>query len=67
MRFLRPLLGVTRLDRKRNCDIRNRLKVDNISEDIISYQNNWIGHLKRMDSNHIPKLAFHTNLEDDGT
>jgi hypothetical protein len=55
--FLRPLLGLTSLDRQRNSDIRNRLKVDNILEDIISYQKNWIDHLKRMDRNRIPKLA----------
>jgi hypothetical protein len=30
MKFLRPLLGITRLD----CHIHNRLKVDNIVEDI---------------------------------
>jgi hypothetical protein len=30
LRFLRPLLGLTRLDRQRISDIRNRLKVDNI-------------------------------------
>jgi hypothetical protein len=57
MRFLRPLLGLTRLDRRRNSDIHNRLKVDNILEDIISYQKNWIDHLKQMDRNRIPKLA----------
>jgi hypothetical protein len=57
MRFLRPLLGLTRLDRQRNSDIRNRLKVDNILEDTL-YQKNWIDHLKRMDTNRIPKLAF---------
>jgi hypothetical protein len=34
MRFLRPLLGLTRLDHQRNPDICNRLKVDNIVEDI---------------------------------
>jgi hypothetical protein len=33
IRFLRPLLGLTRLDCHRNPDIRNRLKVDNIVED----------------------------------
>jgi hypothetical protein len=57
MRFLRPLLGPTRLDRQRNTDIRNRLKVDNILEDIKSHQKNWIDHLKQMDRNRIPKLA----------
>jgi hypothetical protein len=33
MRFLRPLLGLTRLDCQKTPDIRNRLKVDNIVED----------------------------------
>jgi hypothetical protein len=37
MRFLRPLLGLTRLDRQRNPEIRNNLKVDNIVEDIKQY------------------------------
>jgi hypothetical protein len=66
MRFLRPLLGLTRLDNQRNSDIRKRLKVDNILEDIISYQKNWIDHLKRMDRNRTPKLTS-TNLEDNET
>jgi hypothetical protein len=34
MRFLRPLLGFTRLDHQRNSDIRQKLEVDNIVEDI---------------------------------
>jgi hypothetical protein len=33
MRFLRPLLGLTRLGRQRNPDISNRLNVDNIEQD----------------------------------
>jgi hypothetical protein len=57
MRFVRPLLGLTRLDHQRNSDTCNRLKVNNILEDIISYQKNWIDHTKRMDRNCIPKLA----------
>jgi hypothetical protein len=40
MRFLRPLLGLTRLDCQKTPDIRNRLKVDNIVEDIELYQKN---------------------------
>jgi hypothetical protein len=35
--FLRPLLGLIRLDRQRNREIRNSLKVDNIVEDIKQY------------------------------
>jgi hypothetical protein len=58
MRFLRPLLGLTRLDRQRNPDMRNRLKVDNIAEDIKLYQKKWLDHLDRMDRSRLPKLAF---------
>jgi len=50
MRFLRPLLGLTRLDRQRNPDICNRLKVDNLVEDIKLYQKNWLDHLKQMET-----------------
>jgi hypothetical protein len=58
MRFLRPLLGLTRLDRQRNPEIRNSLKVDNIVEDIKQYQRRWVDHLERMDRSRLPRLAF---------
>jgi hypothetical protein len=40
MRFLRPLLGFTRLDHQRNADIREKLQVLNIVEEIKKYQQN---------------------------
>jgi hypothetical protein len=46
MRFLRPLLGLTRLDHQRNLEIRNNLKVDNIVEDIKQYQRRLVDHLE---------------------
>jgi hypothetical protein len=58
MRFLRPLLGLTRLDSQRNLEIRNSLKVDNIVEDIKQYQRRWVDHLERMDRSRLPRLAF---------
>jgi hypothetical protein len=58
MRFLRPLLGCTRLDHQRNSDIRQKLEVDNIVEDIKLYQKKWNWHLQRMNRNRIPQLAF---------
>jgi hypothetical protein len=58
MRFLRPLLGLTRLDRQRNPDIRNMLKVNNLTEGIKLYQKRWLDHLERMDRSCLPKLAF---------
>jgi hypothetical protein len=39
-------------------DIHNRLKVDNIAEDIKLYQKKWLDHLKRMDRSRLQKLAF---------
>jgi hypothetical protein len=36
------------LDRQRNPEIRNSLKVDNIVEDIKQYQRRWVDHLERM-------------------
>jgi hypothetical protein len=58
MRFLRPLLGLTRLDRQRIPDIRNSLNVDNIVEDSKQYQRGWVDHLERMDRSRLPRLAF---------
>jgi hypothetical protein len=55
MRFLIPLLRLTRLDRQR---IRNRLKEDNTVRDIKLYQEKWLDHLERMGRNHLPKLPF---------
>jgi hypothetical protein len=47
-----------RLDRQRNPEIRNSLKVDNIVEDIKQYQRRWVDHLERMDRRRLPRLAF---------
>jgi hypothetical protein len=57
LRFLRPFLGLTRSECQRNSDICDWLKVGNLLEDIKSYQN-WTDHLKWMNINQIPKLAF---------
>jgi hypothetical protein len=54
MRFLRPLLGLIRLDRHRNPEIRNSLKVDNIKQ----YQRRWVDHLERIVRSRLPRLAF---------
>jgi hypothetical protein len=38
MKFLRPLLGLTRLDKKRNTEIREQLNVINIVQEIEDYK-----------------------------
>jgi hypothetical protein len=58
MRFLRPLLGLTRLDCQRNPEFRNRLKENNMVEDIKLYQKKWLDHLERMDRSRLLRLAF---------
>jgi hypothetical protein len=58
MRFLRPLLGLTRLDCQRNPDIRNRLKVNNTAEDTKLYQKKWFDHPEQMDRSCLLRLAF---------
>jgi hypothetical protein len=56
MRFLRLLLGLTRLDCQRNPHIHNQLKVGNLLEYIKSYQKKWIS--TEANRNHKQKLAF---------
>jgi hypothetical protein len=58
MKLLRPLLGLKKMDRQSIPDIRNRLKVDSLVEDIKLYQKNWLDHLKRMDRSRLLKLTF---------
>jgi hypothetical protein len=62
MRSLIPLLGPRNLDRQRNPDIRNRLKVDSLVVDIKLYQKNCLDHLERMDRSLLPKIAFQYQL-----
>jgi hypothetical protein len=58
MRFMRPLLGLKRLECRRNLDICNRLNVNNLTEDIKLYQKSWLDHLKGMIRSHLSKLAL---------
>jgi hypothetical protein len=58
MKFLRLLLGLIKLDRQINPDIRNGLKVDIVEEDIKLYRKKGLDHLERMDRSRVPELAF---------
>ena len=55
MKFLRHLLGITKLDKEKNPYIREKTGAQNIVEEIKQYQKKWLQHVQRMDTNRIPK------------
>jgi hypothetical protein len=58
MKFLRHLLGITKLDKEKNVCIREELGVQNTVKEIKQYQQKWLQHVQRMDTNRIPKQAL---------
>jgi hypothetical protein len=58
MRFLRPLLGYTKLYLQRNFDIREKLEVQKIVKEIQTFQKNWKKHVERMQDEELPQLAL---------
>ena len=58
MKFLRHLLGITKLDREKNQCIRKKTETQNIIKEIQQYQRKWLQHVQRMDTNRIPKQAL---------
>src|SRR5579871_4624129 len=58
MKCLRKAVGVTRLDKIRNEDIRNRLSVTSCLEYIERQQISWFEHLMRMYHNYISAMAY---------
>ena len=60
-RMLRRTVGVTRLDRLRNKEIRSRFGVAPITDKLHEAKLRWYGHVLRADDNSIAKRAF--NLE----
>jgi len=57
MKFLRHLLGITKLDKVKNQCIREKTGAQNTVEEIKQYQKKWLQHVQRMDTNRIPKQA----------
>ena len=45
MRFLRPTVGYTLLDKKRSSDIREHLGILSISDKLTQYKINWREHI----------------------
>ena len=58
MRFLRPLSGVTLRDSIKSEEIRKKLNVEDMSEDIQNYQLKWNQHVLRKSENRIPRRTL---------
>jgi hypothetical protein len=50
MRMLRWICGYTRMDRVRNDDIRDRLRVAPIEEKLVQHRLRWFSHVQRRPS-----------------
>jgi hypothetical protein len=46
------------LDKEKNQTIREKLGVQNIVKEIKQYQQKWLQHIQRMDTNRIPRQAL---------
>ena len=58
MKFLRHLLGITKLDKEKNHCIREKTGAENTIKEIKQYQEKCLRHIQRMDTNRIPKQAL---------
>jgi len=57
MKFLRHLLGITKLDKEKNQCIREKTGAQNIVKEIKQYQKKWLQHVQRMDTNRLRRQA----------
>jgi len=57
MKFLRHLLGITKLDKEKNQCIREKTGAQNIVKEIKLYQKKWLQHVQRMDRNKTAKTG----------
>ena len=58
MKFLRHLIGITKLDKEKNQCIREKTGAQNIVKEIKQYQKKWLQHVQRMDRNRLPRQAL---------
>jgi len=58
MKFLRHLLGITKLDKEKHQCIREKTRAQNIVKEVKQYQEKWLQHVQRMDTNRLPKQAL---------
>ena len=67
MKFLRHLLGITKLGKQKNQCIRQKTGAQNTVKEIKQYQEKWLQHVQRMDTNRLPKQTLQYKPKDEGT
>jgi hypothetical protein len=67
MKFLRHLLGITKLDKEKNQSMRKKTAAQNIVKEIKQYQQKWLQHVQRMDKNRYQDNHCFTDQMDKGT
>ena len=58
MKFPTSVAGYTRLDMRRNEDIREELNIFKLKDKIKEYRVNWLEHVERMDRERAPKVLL---------
>ena len=58
MKFLRHLLGITKLDIEKDQCIREKTGAQNMVKEKQQYQEKWLQHVQRMDTNRKQKQAL---------
>jgi len=66
MKFLRHLLGITKLDKEKNQCIRRKTGTQNIVKEIKQYHKKWLQDVQRMDTDNQNK-HYNINQKDEGT
>ena len=59
MKFLRRLFGITKLDKEKKKPMyQGKTGAENIVKEMKQYQEKWLQHIQRMDTNRIPKQTL---------
>jgi len=58
MKFLRRLLGITKLDKEKDQRFRQKTGAQNIVKEIKLYQKRWLQHVQGMDTDRLPKQTL---------
>ena len=66
MKFLRHLLGLTKLDKEKNQCIGEKTGAENIVKEIKQYQKKWLQRVQRMDTDY-QNNHYNINQKDEGT